>query len=58
MTTNLIAYPAWALLIAGGVMSAFAVSPGWERAAAYMIALALLYFAGSTVLKILRPANG
>ena len=37
--TPLVAYPAWAFLIAGGATSAFAISPGWDRAAAYLVAL-------------------
>ena len=48
---NLIAYPAWAFLIGGGVMSTFSMSHMWDRAAAYLVALALLLFVADCILK-------
>ena len=54
---SLIAYPAWVFLIAGGAMSAFTISPGWDRAVAYLVALGLLLLAADCILKHIRHSR-
>lgn len=47
----------WFLLLMGGVISLFPVSPKWGEIAAYSIALGLLFLAIAFVLRRLEPGT-